>query len=164
MGNRKKFAAGITGAIALVMAPFIHNAFSAAASNDDGTSSANLSISTNTATSVPANNGESSETAPNNADNSTKDQDSMPDVSVKTEINNGQTSVTVNGEPVAVPQSGSSTTTTNDNGSHTTITINNGGDTTSTSTTTTSGNTRIRSRTSSSVNINTSVKEKETIR
>ena len=164
MGNRKKIVAGITGSIALLVAPFIHSAFGAAASNDENTPTTNVSISTNKTTAVPATNSDAPEDASSTTTNTTKDQDSMPDVSVHTEINNGQTSVTVNGEPVDVPATGTSTTTSNENGTHTTITVHNNGDTTSTSTTTDSGNTRIRSRSSSSVKVNTSTKETETIR
>ena len=154
MGNRKKIVAGITGAAALVVAPFIHNAFAAANNPSDDSPAFEASITTHTETPVPTSKGTPGKNTA--ADNTTKDKDSMPDVSVHTEINNGKASVTVNGQPVAMPEDGSTQTSVdNGNNSHTTISIINDGTSTSATTTTTSGNTRIRSHTSNSVNVST---------
>lgn len=163
MGNRKRIVAGITGAAALIVAPFIHNAFSAAAANgaSNDTPASTASASTSDSTTVPTN---SASTTPPSAstDNADKDKGKMP-VSVHTEITNGQTSVTVNGEHVDVPDNGSIQKTVSDNNSTTNINIQMDGTNGSANTTTrtTGGTTRVSSRTSSSVNVSTHTRSTE---
>jgi hypothetical protein len=159
LGNRKKLVVAITGAAALVVAPFIHNAFSAAATSDDPN---NVSASTQDATPAPTNNGSTASTE-STASTDNGDKDAMP-VSVSTEINNGHATVTVNGETSTVPEGDSIHKTINDDGTTTTVNVSNdGGNVSSSIQSTGEGRTRINSHTSSSVKINTNVSSKETI-
>ena len=77
MGNRKKIVASLTGAAAFIVAPFIHGAFSAAASNTDN-SPANVSISTTSTPSVRTSNSDNSDDSSDATDNGDKDHDNMP--------------------------------------------------------------------------------------
>ena len=169
MGNSKRILAGITGAAALIVAPFIHNAFSAAAANTPLTDSnpSNSSTSTNSSTAtLPTNTVDtnaSTDAATADTTNSNKDQGTMP-VTVHTEITNGQTIVTVNGESVDVPSSGSINKTVGDNTSTTNISIQTDGSNNSANTTTRTvgGTTHVTSKSSSSVNVSTHTRSTNT--
>lgn len=159
MGNRKRVIASISGAAALIVAPFIHNAFSVAAANGASNDSLHASsTSTNDNTSTTSTTSAKPAVAADSTDNANadKDQGTMP-VSVHTEISNGQTNVTVNGEPIDVPASGSVQKTVSDNNSTTSINIQTDGTDGSANTTTrtTGGTTHVSSRTSSNVSIST---------
>jgi len=158
MGSYKKIVAGITGAAALVAAPFVHSAFGSAANSGDTTVSTS-NTSSNDSSSASSN--ETPDAAHTNNDSNKTGQTSEP-VSVHTETINGQTTVTVNGESIDMPDDGSLQKTVDTNGGTTHISINTDGNGTTTSTdtnTTGGGNTTIRSRTSSKVNVKTTVKE-----
>ncbi len=161
MGNRKKIVASITGVAALVAAPFIQNAFSAAASAPatPDTPATTTSQST-TSTQATTNNETASDTSQPAATADNGEQANMP-VSVHTEISNGQASVTVNGQETVVPQGESLHQTISDGTSTTTVNVTSNDGNVSTNTSTSGGRTRINSRTSSSVKVNSSTRDSE---